>query len=93
MLAFQPEIARSMNISAPGLEPGDKDAISHRPEWLRVPAAVKIFGISRTKFYELIAQRKIKSVSLRERGQVRGIRLLNYDSISEYLEGLAEMQS
>lgn len=64
-----------------------------RPEWLRIPSAVKIFGISRTKLYELIADRRIKSVSLRERGQVRGVRLLSYDSLAAYLEQLAETQS
>ena len=63
-----------------------------RPEWLRIPSAVRIFGISRTKLYELISQRKIKSVSLRERGQVRGTRLLNYDSLVDYLDQLAERQ-
>ena len=75
-----------------------KDAIAAqepentRPEWLRIPSAIKIFGISRTKLYELIGQRKIKSVSLRERGQIRGTRLLSYDSMMEYLDQLAEKQ-
>jgi hypothetical protein len=64
-----------------------------RPEWLRIPNAVRIFGISRTKLYELIAQRRIKSVSLRERGQTKGTRLLSYDSLMEYLDQLAESQN
>ena len=64
-----------------------------RPEWLRVPNAVRIFGISRTKLYELISQQKVKSVSLKERGQLRGIRLLSYDSLNAYLTNLAETQS
>ena len=64
-----------------------------RPEWLRIPNAVRIFGISRTKLYELIGKRRIKSVSLRERGQVRGVRLLSYDSLMEYLNEKAQEQS
>ena len=74
-----------MNIAEP-------DPNNLRPEWLRVPSAVRIFGISRTKLYELIGQQKIKSVSLRERGQTRGTRLLSYDSLSEYLDPLAARQ-
>lgn len=70
----------------------EQDAKPPRPEWLRIPNAVKIFGISRTKLYELISARRIKSVSLRERGQVRGVRLLSYDSLMEYLEALADEQ-
>ena len=70
----------------------DQETDNPRPEWLRIPSAVKIFGISRTKLYELIGQQKIKSVSLRERGQVRGTRLLSYDSMMDYLDQLAEKQ-
>jgi len=69
------------------MEPDQNDT---RPEWLRIPNAVRIFGISRTKLYELISKRRIKSVSLRERGQVRGIRLLSYDSLMDYLDQQAE---
>ena len=76
-----------MNDAITAQEPDNQ-----RPEWLRIPSAVKIFGISRTKLYELIGQQKIKSVSLRERGQVRGTRLLSYDSLMEYLDQLAEKQ-
>ena len=61
-----------------------------RPEWLRIPAAIEVFGISRTKLYELIGERCIKSVSLRKRGQIKGTRLINYDSMMEYLDRLAE---
>ena len=71
----------------------EKQADEARPEWLRIPNAVRIFGISRTKLYELIGDRKIKSVSLRERGQTKGTRLLSYDSLMEYLDRLAEAQS
>ena len=70
----------------------DQDTDNVRPEWLRIPSAVKIFGISRTKLYELIGKQKIKSVSLRERGQIRGTRLLSYDSIMKYLDQLSKTQ-
>ena len=63
-----------------------------RPEWIRMDAAEKLFGISRSKLYELISNRKIKSFCLRERNKVKGIRLLSFDSICEFLEKEAEAQ-
>ena len=64
--------------------------ISLRPEWLRIPDAVRLFDIGRSSLYELIAEGKIKSVCLRQRGSTRGIRLLSADSLGKYIEGLAE---
>ncbi len=61
-----------------------------RPEWLRIPDAVRLFGIGRSSLYELINDRKIKSVSLRQRGSIRGIRLISADSLANYIEGLVE---
>jgi excisionase family DNA binding protein len=63
-----------------------------RPEWIRVDPAAELFGISRSKLYELIGDRKIKSFCLRERGKVKGIRLISYDSICEFLEKEAQAQ-
>lgn len=60
-----------------------------KPEWLRLPQATSIFGIGRTKLYELIGSGKIKTVSMRERGQTRGTRLISYDSLAAYIESQA----
>lgn len=60
-----------------------------KPVWLRIPQAVAIFGIGRTKLYELIASKRIKSVSIRDRGKTRGTRLVSYDGLSEFLESNA----
>lgn len=62
---------------------------SDRPEWVRPKDVQKFFGIGRSKTYELIAENKIKTVSLRARGAKHGTRLVSYDSISAYLESLA----
>ena len=64
--------------------------INFRPEWLRIPDAIKLYGIGRSSLYELMAEGKIKTALLRQRGSVRGIRLLSADSLSRYIEGLAE---
>jgi hypothetical protein len=60
-----------------------------RPEWLRPKDIPQFFGIGRSKAYELIADGKVKSVSLRKRGQKHGTRLVSYDSLSAYLDSLA----
>jgi excisionase family DNA binding protein len=57
-----------------------------KPEWLRIPQAIKLFGISRSKLYELIAAGHIRSISLRKRGQVKGTRLIEYDSLCAFFE-------
>ncbi|NBV85445.1 MAG: DNA-binding protein [Verrucomicrobia bacterium] len=66
-----------------------------KPEWVRVPEAVKVSGLSRSSIYELIASGKIKSFSNRARGSQRGIRLISYDSLLGFLEDayLASLES
>jgi hypothetical protein len=54
-----------------------------KPEWIRPKDVPRIFGIGRTKIYELLAENKIKSLSMRQRGQRHGTRLISYDSLSE----------
>lgn len=63
-----------------------------RPEWLRIEAAVKLFGISRSTLYKLISEHRIKSFCLREKNKIKGIRLLNADSIRDFLEHEARAQ-
>jgi hypothetical protein len=63
-----------------------------RPEWIRVDTAVELFGISRTKLYQLITDRRIKSFCLRQRNKVKGCRLISFDSLSEFLENEAKAQ-
>jgi len=76
------------------IKPHNNDgAASHgelKPEYLRPSGVPRCFGIGRTQLYELIAAGKIKSVSLKKRGQRHGTRLVSYDSLKNYLESLAE---
>lgn len=57
-----------------------------RPVWLRVPGAVRMSGISRTKLYQLSGEGKIRSVSLREEGQTKATRLFHAESLLSYIE-------
>jgi len=61
-----------------------------KPEWIRPKDVCRLFGIGRSRVYELIAEGRIKTVSLRQRGQKHGTRLISYDSLAAYLESLAE---
>jgi len=71
---------------------------SVKPEWLRLPAPgnrCRFTGLSRSTLNELTIAGvangglpPVKSVVLRKRGALRGIRLINYDSLMQYLAEL-----
>ena len=55
-----------------------------KPEWCDVAGAKRIFGLSKTRLYALMAARQIVSVCIMEPGQQRGRRYFDADSIREY---------
>ena len=57
-----------------------------KPEWLRIPDAIRVSGIGRSSLYELIAAGRINSKCLRKRGAIRGIRIISYDSLLAYID-------
>lgn len=61
-----------------------------KPEWIRPKDVPRFFGLGRTAVYELLAKNKVRSVSMRKRGQRHGARLISYDSLKNYLESLAK---
>jgi glycine cleavage system H lipoate-binding protein len=56
------------------------------PIWIRVEKAIALYGISRTKLYQLQNAGKVTSVSLREEGQKKATRLFEARSIENYIE-------
>lgn len=70
--------------------PAITNTTTERPEWLRPKQVPAIFGIGRSKLYELISDGKIKTVSMRTRGAKHGTRLVSYDSLKAYLDSLAQ---
>ena len=64
------------------------------PTWIRAPKSgpEPHTGFSRAKLYELAGKGKIKSVSIRERGQMKGTRLFHLRSILEFIDGVYERQ-
>lgn len=69
--------------------PGGKSGSALPTEWLRVSEAVAFSRISKPKLYDLMQRGLIKSCSLRERGMVRGTRLISFDSLKTFLESRA----
>lgn len=71
-----------------------------RPEFIRLPKPRTLCpwtGLSRSKLNELILpsplnghRPPVRSVSLRNRGQIRAVRLINFDSLMDYLRSLED---
>lgn len=63
------------------------------PVWIRAPKSgpEHYCGLSRAKLYELTSAGRIRSISLREPGQVKGVRLFHLASVLTYLEGFEEV--
>ena len=70
-------------------------------EWIRLPKpGNRLEGLSRTTLTELAVpcatnkfEPPILSVLIKKRGAVRGIRLINRQSLYEYLQHLADVQA
>lgn len=63
-------------------------ATAHRVEFFRLPPPGKrdpFFGLSRGWYYKAAAAGEIKMVAIRNRGAVRGVRLVAYDSVVDYV--------
>jgi hypothetical protein len=68
--------------------------VTLNPRWLRIPSAVKYSGLSRSRLYELLAQGRIRSICLRSRRDaLRGVRLVDKESIDLFMESLQEVVS
>lgn len=62
---------------------------SNPSEWLRVKEVVALYRIGRTTVFSLMRSGIIRSVSLKNKGNIRGIRLISRTSFDEYLAALA----
>ena len=60
-----------------------------KPDWIRIDEATRRYSISRSGLYEMVNDGTIKSVVLKKKRNVRGIRLLSTSSIDAMLESLS----
>ncbi len=77
-------------------QPPDTDRVNCRPELIRLPRPGTLCphtGLTRAWLYAAAAQGHIKTVSLRQRGKKRGVRLVFYDSVMDYVRRCAATQN
>lgn len=67
-----------------------KHVVPSRPEWMDAREVKAYFGLSRTVLFRLYKAGKIKTASIKDRGQIKGKRLFFSDSISALLESYVE---
>jgi hypothetical protein len=65
------------------VKPGNTSGVM--PEFGRWADVQRLFGIKRGKLYTLLSEGKVKSVSLRERGQKHAVRLIHLESVRNYI--------
>jgi hypothetical protein len=68
-----------------------EDRQGQLPVWIRPPkrGTEHYSGFSRSKLYELASEGQIRTVSIREPGQIKGTRLFDLRSILEFIEAKA----
>jgi predicted DNA-binding transcriptional regulator AlpA len=65
----------------------DSGPVTLTPRWLRIPAAVKYSGLSRSRLYELLSEGKIRSICVKsQKWAQRGIRLIDRESIDLFMK-------
>jgi hypothetical protein len=62
---------------------------NQNPEWFSVSEAMTFTRFSKGLLYNLMNRGLIKSVSLRERGMVKGKRIISVDSLRNFLNSRA----
>ena len=92
-----------MNMNATTIAPAATQPQTITPEFIRLPKPGTLCpwtGLSRSKLNELVLpspvnnfKPPVRSVSLRNRGQLKAVRLIVFDSLLGYLRGLLEQQS
>lgn len=75
-------------VTANPVQPGNFTGVL--PEFGRVADVTRHFGIKRGTLYNLLADRKIRGVLLRVRGQKSGVRLIEMVSVRDYI--MSEME-
>ena len=61
-----------------------------KPEWIDARRAKNLFGICKSALYVLKDEGKVKTSSLKKRGNSRGKRLFSYDDIKAHIEAHQE---
>ena len=74
----------------PTVSPIVSATVANAPEFADHHGARALFSLSRASLYRLAEDGKIRSVSIRNRGHIRGRRLFDCDSIRRFLRSQME---
>lgn len=81
-------------MNSTSLTPPNTGTALHQVEFFRLPAPGKrdpFFGLSRGWYYKAHAAGEIRMVAVRQRGALRGVRLVAYDSVCAYIHRAAQV--
>ena len=67
------------------LEEATNDTSTVSPKWLRVEQVQALYGLSRSKVFELIREGQVVAASLSSPGKSRGVRLISRESLDELI--------
>ena len=73
--------------------PPQNQAAQHRVEFFRLPQPGKRdphFGLSRAWYYKAATLGEIRMIAVRQRGALRGVRLVVYNSVADYIRRSAQ---
>jgi hypothetical protein len=79
-------------MNTPLTSSSSAQTVQPRIEFFRLPSPGKrdpYFGLSRGWYYKAAELGEIKMIALRQRGLVRGVRLVVYDSVCEFIRRAA----
>ncbi len=74
-------------MTAPKYKPSPATGI--QPEWIRISEACRLASVTKPVLYQWINRGLVKNFSNRQRGQIKGARLVNLDSLRQFLESQA----
>jgi hypothetical protein len=77
------------------LPPQDSAGPRH-VEFFRLPQPGKRdphFGLSRAWYYKAATLGEIRMIAVRQRGALRGVRLVVYDSVADYIRRAAQIEA
>lgn len=72
------------NVVLGGIQRGNFTELT--PEFGRVTDIQRMFGVKKGILYRWIGEGRIKSICIRERGNLKGIRLISVGSVRAYIE-------
>jgi hypothetical protein len=67
-----------------------EDIQQMKPEYLRIPAACRFSGLSRSHLWAAMADGQLKYVHVKQPGASKGVRLIKFDSLMAYLQSFEQ---